>query len=146
VTKDVSKFQNLTIDSSQLNEELERQSSSYVFVGQAYNEAEGEYEAYKLRVKQLVAALDEQIRIKAVNGKKKITEAAITKEIERHPDYIKAMEHQIKLNRRKEDLKILTWGWRDRNELLLERSRSARDEMKQIANNVVKSELKAVNG
>ena len=138
--KDYSKFEDTTIDRNNLSDELANQSSSYVFVGQCHNEAEAEYEAYKLRVKQLVAAIDEVIRKNALESKKKITEAAITKEIERHPDYVKAMEHQIALYRRKEDLKILTWAWRDRKDLLIELAHFELQEQKQIKYSAVKRE------
>lgn len=136
---DINKFQDTTINDADLDGELIRQTASFVFVAQHYTAAEAEYERYKLRVNQLRAALDEKIRIAAAQEGKKITEAAIAKEIERHPDYVKAMEHQINLYKRKEDLKYLTQGWRDRKDLLIERCRKDRDEMKSLGSSTVLS-------
>lgn len=136
---DITKYQDLSINGADLNGELERQASSFVYVGEFFADAEAEYENYKLRVKQLVAALDEQIRIRALKERKKITEASISKEIERHPDYIKAMEHQINLYKRKEKLRTLRDGWRDRLQLLIQRCINERAEMENLNKNTVKS-------
>jgi len=136
---DISKFQDTRIDGTDLNGELERQSQSFVFVADHYIKADAEYELYKLRVKQLIAGLDEQVRLTALKAGTKTTEAAILKEIERHPDYIKAMEHQINLNRRKEELRNLRDGWRDRVQLLIQRCINERTEMESLNRSTVKS-------
>lgn len=137
-------FSDTAIDPTDLNKELEQQTASFVHVGQMFNKAEEAFDLYRLRVKQLAAALDEKVRLSYLAEGKKITEAAIEKEIERHPDYVKAMEHQIALNRQKEDAKILMFGWRDRKDMLLQRARNERSELESLQSDKVKSNLRAI--
>jgi len=139
MTKDAKRFEDVTINGADLDGELMRQTASFVFVAECYVEAEAEFERYKLRVKQLTAAIDERIRLEAAKAATKTTEASIQKEIERHPDFVKAMEHQINLSRRMNSLKFLTQGWRDRKDLLIELCRKSRDELKQLGESTVSS-------
>ena len=125
-------YRNLEIDATNLDRELEQQAANYIFVAERYVQAEAEYETYRVQVQELAAKLDQAIREEAVGAGKKITEAQIAKEIDRHPDYIGAQKSLISLRARRELMKELKNSWAMRKDTLIQRCISERKERESL--------------
>jgi hypothetical protein len=128
----------LVIDSTKLDEELERQASNYLYVAEQAIGAEAEYEEYKAMLGQLEAELDSKIRVAAEAAGKKLTEAAISMQINREDAHKKANRHLIKLRQRREVLKALRESWYMRKDMLIQRAIKARSEIEALTSETVK--------
>jgi len=134
----IAAYRETEINGADLDRELERQSSSFLHVAEHYVAAENAHDKQKLAVDKMASEIDERIRRDALEKKEKITEALIAKKINLDPDYQAAQDLLITLKGRKGAMQALKETWRGRQELLLERSRKQRDEIKGLNATVVK--------
>ena len=136
---DLDKYRNLEIDDTNLDVELSKQASNYLFVAEKAVRAEMEYEMFKGQKVTLEAGLDEQVRKAAEKEGRKITEAAITKEIQRHKDFMKAENHLIRLRTNKELLRALRESWYMRKDMLIQLAIKQRAELECMVGETVKA-------
>ena len=135
----LAEYRNLEINDADLDSELSEQAAKYLFVAEKAVNVEMAYEAFKVQTAQLVAQLDSKIREDATESGKKITEAAITKEIERHPDFIKAQQALIAKRGAKELMRALRESWYMRKDLLIQMAIKSRSEIEALSASVRKA-------
>ncbi len=123
------RYRNLNINNADLDTELMTQSASFLYVGECAAVAEAEYERGKLNKESLIAKLDDEIRTQALRDKRKITEGAITKEIERNPLYHQICSKVIALRMQKTATFALRDAWKSRGDMLLQLCRKSIKEM-----------------
>jgi len=129
----------LTIDRTNLDEELSKQAANYLFVAERAVNAEAEYELFKAKVSQLEAALDSSLRMAAEDNKVKLTETALRMGIERDATYGAAMRQKIELRAKKEALRALRESWYARKDLLIQLAIKARSEMEAMLSETVRT-------
>ena len=139
MAEDLDKYRKLEIDDANLDAELSKQASNYLFVAEKAVRAEMEYELFKGQRTTLEATIDQVIREKAEKDGKKITEAAISKEIQRHPDYEKSEKHLIALRANKELLRALRESWYMRKDMLIQLAVKQRAELECMVGETVKA-------
>ena len=132
-------YRNLEINDADLDNELSEQAAKYLFVAEKAVNAEMAYEAFKSQMGQLVAQLDSKIREDAAEEGRKITEAAISKEIERHPDYAKAQQALVAKRGAKELMRALRESWYMRKDLLIQMAIKSRSEVDAVSASVRKA-------
>jgi len=88
----------------------------------------------------LAAELDSKIRAEAAATGTKITEAGIAKEIERHPDYVKAQQVLNTKRAQKELMRALRESWYMRKDLLIQMAIKQRSEIDAVSASVRKAE------
>ena len=132
-------YRNLTIDDANLDKELSDQASKYLFVAEKAVNAEFAYESFKAQTGQLAAELDSKIRQEAAITGAKVTEAGIAKEIERHPDYVKAQQALITKRAQKELMRALRESWYMRKDLLIQMAIKQRSEVDAVSASVRKA-------
>lgn len=129
----------LEIDDANLDKELSEQASKYLFVAEKAVNAEFNYESFKSQTQQLYAQLDSKVREGAAAEGKKITEAVVKSEIERHPDYVKAQAALISKRAQKELMRALRESWYMRKDLLIQMAIKQRSEIDAVAASVKKA-------
>jgi len=132
-------FRDLKIDDANLDKELSEQASKYLFVAEKAVNAEFAYESFKAQTQQLAAELDSKIRAEAAAAGSKVTEAGITKEIERHPDYVKAQQALNTKRAQKELMRALRESWYMRKDLLIQMAIKQRSEIDAVSASVRKA-------
>ena len=120
----------LEIDKTNLDEEMAKQASQYLFVAELSVQADMAYEKMKNMAGELEATLDAKIRAKNAGGK--ITEAAIRAEIERSEEYQKTQRALIELRGRREVAKALRESWYMRKDLLIQLAIKQRAELESL--------------
>jgi hypothetical protein len=129
----------LEIDQTKLDEELATQASRYLFVAEKAVTADMQHDLFKAQLSELEASMDATVRAEAAKaGDKKPTEAAIRAEIERRPDYQKAVRHLIELRARKEVMKSLRESWYMRKDMLIQLAIKQRSELESTLAGTVK--------
>jgi hypothetical protein len=140
---EIEKYRNIAINGEDLDREICLQPANHLFVSELSVAADQQYELFKVQAQQLYASIDSQVREEAAAAGKKITEAAVTMQIERHDDYRRAQKTLMGLRGRRELLRALRESWKMRSDLVMELSRRQRDQMFVASGAVHKSAIAA---
>lgn len=136
----IEKYRDTSIDPAKLDKELESQAANWLFVAELAAQAEIDLEQQKERVARLAADLDDLFRKKATEEGRKITEASLTKDIERDVGYRKEREVLLKKMRQRNMLKTLKEAWHMRKDLLIQRCIMERAEIESFGGQTVKTQ------
>jgi len=131
----------LKINREDIDSELAEQGSLFLHVANKALVAKAAYETFKLEtVERLTDDLDAQIRQKALDDGRKVTESAITSEIERHPQLRAARSKLLKLKHNWGIASNLEKAWYARLEDCRELSRNRRKELDGLGRDTVKAQ------
>jgi len=134
-----SKMPSLSIDEANLSKELAEHSANYCYVGEQAIHADLAYGEFKLKVSELAAMVDRDIRMKAEADGKKITEAVVANGILMNEEMKKANRHLLKLKANADLLRVHKDAFKDRGGMLIQMSSNKRAEMEAFAYDSVKS-------
>lgn len=110
----------LRIDRDDLDSCLIEQPDRYWRVAEAHVRARAALDAAKLAIEELTARLDHAIRRDAEQAEKKITEAAIQREIQLNPDYHSQRQGVLRLTAEVDELQALKEAYQQRSFMLRE--------------------------
>lgn len=132
-TKIIDFEKELSIDINNLNKELVEQSSKYAWYGSLLSNARYEYEAEKANLAKVEALVDHRIREDIeYNGKKKPTEAAMTRYIHGDDKYVEVLMNIARDKKKVDTLSYVLKGFEQRINALVTLGANVRNEMKQI--------------
>ena len=129
----------IKIDETNISEELARQAGHFIYIAECAVKAEAVYETSKFSLDQKIATIDCQIRERAVDDGKKITEKQIEKEVELHPGYKEAKIKTIKAKAEKEMWRARREAWYQRSGLLVQMAINQRSELDGLVSGRVKA-------
>jgi len=129
----------LEIDSENLEKELMQHAASYAYEGEKAVSAEAAYAEFKVKVDELYAILDRDVRAAAEAEGRKMTEAKITAEILVNDSYKKAQGHLIKLKANMDVLRVRRDAWKERGPMLVQLCGMRKAEMSALAYDSMKS-------
>lgn len=129
----MEKEHTLEIDGGNLEKELMQHAALYAYEGEKAAMAEKQYSEFKVKVEELYAVIDRDVRAAAEADNRKMTEPKVAAEILLNEDYKKAQAHLIRLKANLEVLKIRRDAWRERGSMLVQLCAMRRSEMESIA-------------
>lgn len=129
----------IMINQADIGGEMQKQPAHFFYIAEQAVQAEAMFETGKFKLDQTVATLDSQIREKAANEGKKLTEKLIEKEVELHPSYKDAKVHLIKAKANKEMWKAKREAWYQRKDMLVQMAINQRSELESIQSSKVKA-------
>jgi hypothetical protein len=118
----------LKISEAHLSDELADHAAMLMFAGEVMVKADSDFQNYQLQVNELIATLDGLIRSKAIEDGKKLTEKAITSEIELSNDYRSAQRMLLKLKSQRDLAKFLREAWEKRGSMVTQLAAKQRSE------------------
>lgn len=128
----------LDINPDNLDEELAKQASSYLFVAEKAVNAEMAFEVARLALDKTIAEVDEEIRLGAVESGRKVTEALITKETDRNSKVISKRTELIKARGTRDALKKLAEAWYMRKDMVIQIAIKQRAELESVMGSSIK--------
>jgi hypothetical protein len=129
----------LEIDAENLDKELMQHAASFAYVGEQAVSAEAAYAEFKVKVEELYAVLDRDVRAAAEAEGRKMTEPKIAAEILVNENYKKAQGHLIRLKANMDVLKVRREAWKERGSMLVQLCAMKRSEMEAISYGSMKS-------
>lgn len=131
------------IDEANLDRELSEQAQHFLFAAEKSVAAEMAYMAYKVKVSELEAALDSEIRAKLAAEGVKATEKMIDAELKRTGSYSRAVEHLNKLYAQKELARSCRDAWHMRKDCLIQMAIKSRSELENMVAKVTAATVPA---
>lgn len=119
----------IEIDEANLSQELATHAAKMVFVAEAAVKAQLAYDQFKLKVAELSAHIDMEVRQEAEAEGKKITEKMVENRVSCDENYKKASAHLLGLKAHAEMMKARREAWKERGSMLVQLSSNKRAEM-----------------
>ncbi len=123
----------LEIDEANLGAELAKHAAQFAWAGEQAVRATLAHDEFKLKVEELRAIVDRNVRVAAEAEKRKITEKMVENEVLINEDVMKAAKHLLALKANAEILKARKEAWNQRGSMLTQMSANRRQEMESIA-------------
>lgn len=133
-----TKAMTIEIDEANLGKELAEHSAKFVYAAEMSIKASLTTEDFKLKVKELYALIDRDVRASAEADGKKITEKQVENAVLLNEDYKKASRHLLQLQANADILKARKEAWRERGSMLVQLSTNRRAEMEALVFDKVK--------
>jgi hypothetical protein len=129
----------IEIDENDLGRELSMQAGYYLYFAEQAIRAEAVYNTTKYSCDQVLAQADTEIRLKAEEDKRKLTEKLIEKEIDLIPAVREARIRLIKAKAEMDMKKARREAWYQRKDLVVQMAIKQRGDVDAIVNSRVKS-------
>lgn len=119
----------LHIDSTDLSEEIVKQPSLYAYYAERLSEAIRKLKDYELQVEVFEAALDRQIRDKALAKREKMTEPQVVARMKSNDTWINHKKKVHELSAAADQIKGIVEAMRQKKDMLVTISANARQEL-----------------
>ena len=119
----------LNIDPLRINDEVVRQPGLFAYYVEQMVEADRKAKHMKLQLEVLEAAIDKQVRDRALAGREKITETIVEKRIRSSDAWIEKKRQLIDLQTQAEQIRGIVEAMRQKKDMLITFATNVRQEM-----------------
>ena len=130
----------IKIDENNLSMEMANQAANFLYVAEQAAKAEAVYDTIKFAMDQLVAELDMEVREKATDAGKKITEKLVEMEVERDQRHKDMKLRVIKVKAEMNMVKAKRDAWYQRKDMLIQLAIKERNEIAAITGGTVSAQ------
>jgi len=126
------------IDETNLDEELAKQASMFVYYAELAVKTEKEYQQFKMEAEEIGALIAKQIREEYENEGKKLTEKLLEQEVITNPKNKIVRQKLLDLQAKRDLAKVLKEGWHMRKDMLIQIAINKRAEMESLMSATIK--------